>query len=211
MGEFNNPYGVLHFLIIFCILTTLEKRRPKFVAAKKQQNRVNSNTAAKKAGGRSSAHSTRSNTSGNADSHRAGRQRRAIEPEPEQEQEGLVRWELITLGSFAAAVILFLSNFHLCGIAGRFLRSVQLGLFGLPGYIAPLALFIGICVYQVNGGSRLAVQRIIACVAAFFLLCGFSQMIFGQQPEEGTGIFEYYRLSASSAWAADSQVVFCLG
>ena len=168
------------------------------MAAKKQQNRVTSDTSGKKAGGRSSAHSTRSRTSGNANSHRGGRQQRRVNPEPEPEEEGLVRWELIVLGSFAAAVILFLSNFHLCGIAGNFLRSVQLGLFGLPGYIAPLALFIGICIYQANRGSRLAVQRIIASVAAFFLLCGFSQMIFGQQPEEGTGIFEYYRLSAVS-------------
>ncbi len=166
------------------------------MAAKKQQNRVTSDTSGKKAGGRPSTRSTRSRTSGNADSHRGGRQQRKVNQEPEE--EGLVRWELIVLGSFAAAVILFLSNFHLCGIAGNFLRSVQLGLFGLPGYIAPLALFIGIFIYQANRGSRLAVQRIIASVAAFFLLCGFSQMIFGQQPEEGTGIFEYYRLSAVS-------------
>ncbi len=157
------------------------------MAAKKQQNRVNSDK--KTANSKTTA---RSNTSKTAES------RRRHVPEPEPESEGLVRWEFIVLGSFAAAVILFLSNFHLCGIAGSFLRSVQLGLFGLPGYIAPLLLFTGICLYQVNSGSRRAVQKIIAAAAAFFLLCGFAQMICGKQPEDGKGIFEYYRLSAAS-------------
>lgn len=44
----------------------------------------------------------------------------------------------------------------------------------------------------------MAVQKTVASAAAFFLLCGFAQMIFGQQPEAGKGILEYYRLSASS-------------
>lgn len=127
-----------------------------------------------------------------------GRPRKVQEPEPVPEQEGLVRAEVIVLGSFALAVLLFLSNFHLCGFAGDFLRGIQLGLFGLPGYVAPLVLFVGTCFYQANRGNRVAVQKTVASAAAFFLLCGFAQMIFGQQPEAGKGILEYYRLSASS-------------
>ena len=95
-------------------------------------------------------------------------------------------------------MLLFLSNFHLCGFAGDFLRGIQLGLFGLPGYVAPLVLFVGTCFYQANRGNRVALQKTIASAAAFFLLCGFAQMIFGQQPEEGKGILEYSRLSAAS-------------
>ena len=128
----------LHFLIFFCILTTLGKRRPKFVAAKKQQNRVNSDRTGKAAGSRKSV---RSGAQGASEGRKPGRPRRVQEPEPEQ--EGLVRAEVIVLGSFALAVLLFLSNFHLCGFAGDFLRGIQIGLFGLPGYVAPLVLFIG--------------------------------------------------------------------
>ena len=165
------------------------------MAAKKQQNKVNSDRTEKAAGTRKSA---RSGSQSAAGGRKPGRPRKVQEPEPAPEQEGLVRAEVIVLGSFALAVLLFLSNFHLCGSAGDFLRGIQLGLFGLPGYVAPLVLFVGTCFYQANRGSRVAVQKTIASAAAFFLLCGFAQMIFGQQPEEGKGILEYYRLSASS-------------
>ena len=163
------------------------------MAAKKQQNRVNSDRTGKAAGSRKSV---RSGAQGASEGRKPGRPRRVQEPEPEQ--EGLVRAEVIVLGSFALAVLLFLSNFHLCGFAGDFLRGIQLGLFGLPGYVAPLVLFIGTCFYQANRENRIVLQKTVATAAAFFLLCGFSQMMFGQQPEAGKGIFEYYRLSAAS-------------
>ena len=163
------------------------------MAAKKQQNRVNSDRTGKAAGSRKSV---RSGAQGASEGRKTGRPRRVQEPEPEQ--EGLLRAEVIVLGSFALAVLLFLSNFHLCGFAGDFLRGIQLGLFGLPGYVAPLVLFIGTCFYQANRENRIVLQKTIATAAAFFLLCGFSQMMFGQQPEAGKGIFEYYRFSAAS-------------
>ena len=163
------------------------------MAAKKQQNRVNSDRTGKAAGSRKSV---RSGAQGASEGRKPGRPRRVQEPEPEQ--EGLLRAEVIVLGSFALAVLLFLSNFHLCGFAGDFLRGIQIGLFGLPGYVAPLVLFIGTCFYQANRENRIVLQKTIATAAAFFLLCGFSQMMFGQQPEAGKGIFEYYRFSAAS-------------
>ena len=163
------------------------------MAAKKQQNRVNSDRTGKAAGSRKSV---RSGAQGASEGRKPGRPRRV--QEPELEQEGLLRAEVIVLGSFALAVLLFLSNFHLCGFAGDFLRGIQLGLFGLPGYVAPLVLFIGTCFYQANRENRIVLQKTIATAAAFFLLCGFSQMMFGQQPEAGKGIFEYYRFSAAS-------------
>ena len=100
------------------------------MAAKKQQNRVNSDRTEKAAGTRKSA---RSGSQSAAGGRKPGRPRKVQEPEPVPEQEGLVRAEVIFLGSFARAILLFLSNFHLCGFAGDFLRGIQLGLFGLPG------------------------------------------------------------------------------
>ncbi len=165
------------------------------MAAKKQQKRINSDKTEQAAGSRRTA---RSGAQSAAGGRRPGRPGKAQEPEPVQEQEGLVRAEVIVLGSFALAVLLFLSNFHLCGFAGDFLRGIQLGLFGIPGYIAPLVLFVGTCFYQANRGNRIVLQKTIAMIAAFFLLCGFAQMIFGRQPEEGKGILEYYRLSSAT-------------
>ena len=163
------------------------------MAARKQQNRTNSDRTERTASGRTSA---RGGSQGAGSKKSAGRPRKVQEQQPEPEE--FIRAEVVVLGSFAVAVLLFLSNFHLCGFAGDLLRSFQLGLFGLPGYIAPLALFVGTCFYQANRGNPVAVRKTAASVAVFFLLCGFSQMIFGKQPEAGTGILEYYRLSASS-------------
>ena len=120
--------------------------------------------------------------------------------EPVKEPEFFVRAEALILLSFAAAVLLFLSNFHLCGVAGDFLRSFQLGIFGMAGFIAPLVLFVGTCFAMSNRGSRTAARKLAASVAAFLVLCGFAQLFFGQEPEAGKSVLEYYRLSSESGW-----------
>ncbi len=160
------------------------KRRHTFVASSKNKttNSVKGKTAAGKTSGR-----------------KPGRPRK--NPVPVQEEPaGFLRAEVMILLSFAAAVLLFLSNFHLCGVAGDFLRGVQLGLFGMAGYIAPLILFVGTCFAMSNRGSRAAARKLAAAVTAFFLLCGFAQLFFGQDPEEGKSILAYYTMSARSGF-----------
>ncbi|MDO5406541.1 MAG: DNA translocase FtsK 4TM domain-containing protein [Eubacteriales bacterium] len=102
--------------------------------------------------------------------------------------------------SFALAILLFLSNFHLCGVAGDFLRSVQLGIFGMVGFIAPLLLFVGTCFYMSNRGSYVAMRKIAASAALTLTLCGFAQLFFGSEPEAGKNVLEYYRLSSVSGF-----------
>ena len=74
----------------------------------------------------------------------------------EPERPEFLGSEMVIIGSFALAVLLFLSNFHLCGVVGDFLRSVQLGLFGMIGFIAPLVMFVGACFYLSNVGNPIA-------------------------------------------------------
>ena len=47
---------------------------------------------------------------------------------------------------FALAILLFLSNFGLCGTVGAFLKRLQTGLFGIPGYIFPVFIAAGIVI-----------------------------------------------------------------
>ena len=75
--------------------------------------------------------------------------RRAPEPEPEEEEDFLVS-EISIIAVFAVSVLLFLSNFHLCGKLGDTLRSAQLGVFGTIGYLFPLILFAGTCFVLAN-------------------------------------------------------------
>lgn len=112
--------------------------------------------------------------------------------------DNFIRAEVFIILSFALAVLLFLSNFHLCGVAGDFLRTLQLGIFGMVGYIAPLLLFTGTCFYLSNRGNKAAVIKILAVVAAVLTLCSFAQLFFGSGLSGEQKIMEYYRMSSST-------------
>ncbi len=125
-----------------------------------------------------------------------GKARTGQVQEPLPQEEGFLYTEAAIILSFALAVLLFLSNFHLCGIAGDYLRGVQLGLFGFMGYLVPLLLFVGTAFYVSNRGNPAAMGKLAAGVVAFLMVCGFLQQFFGTKPAEGAGLLEYYHLSA---------------
>lgn len=128
-----------------------------------------------------------------------GRPRKNETPAPAVEpQDSFIRAEVLIIVSFAAAVLLFLSNFHLCGVAGDFLRSVQLGIFGFMGFAAPLLLFVGTAFYMSNRGNPAAIRKLLASILAGLVLCSFAQLFFGGQPGEGEGLMAYYKLSSAN-------------
>ena len=73
---------------------------------------------------------------------------------------------MIIICSFAVAILLFLSNFGLCGIVGEILKGMQLGLFGILGYLLPLIIFIGTCFYLSNQGNIHAAVKLGAVIVA---------------------------------------------
>ena len=56
--------------------------------------------------------------SGAAKSGASSRSKRSAEREEYEEEGGFMRAEVMIIGSFAIAVLFFLSNFHLCGALG---------------------------------------------------------------------------------------------
>lgn len=119
--------------------------------------------------------------------------KKEVLPEPE-----FIRSEVIIIMSFTAATILFLSNFHLCGIVGDFLRGVQLGVFGGIGYIAPFLLFIGTAFYISNRGNPRAAFKLASFILALISLCGLLQLLFGARAGEGEKLMDIY-LEASGS------------
>ncbi len=172
--------------------STQEKASTRSAAkASAQTGKASSRSPAKK---ESAAASGR--TSGKTSTKGPGRPRK--QPEPAAEPDGFIRAEVLILGSFALAVILFLSNFHLCGVVGDLLRGVQLGIFGIVGFIAPLLLFIGTCFYMSNRGNRTAMRKLIATIVLVLVICGFSQLFFGHELQADEGILDFYRHSSGS-------------
>ena len=92
---------------------------------------------------------------------------------------------MIIICSFAVAILLFLSNFGLCGIVGEILKGMQLGLFGILGYLLPLLIFIGTCFYLSNQGNIHAAVKLGAVIVAVLTLCGLFQLLFGKMPQDG--------------------------
>ena len=65
-----------------------------------------------------------------------------------------MRAEVVIICSFAVAILLFLSNFKLCGVVGDVLRGVQLGIFGMVGYLFPILIFVGTLFPSVQPGKH---------------------------------------------------------
>ncbi|MDO4330002.1 MAG: DNA translocase FtsK 4TM domain-containing protein [Lachnospiraceae bacterium] len=131
----------------------------------------------------------------------------------QEEVPAFLRAEVMIIISFAAAVLLFLSNFHLCGVVGDFLRSIQLGLFGVVGYTVPVLIFVGTSFYLANAGNRKAVIKLSAVIAAALTLCGAAQMIFGTRLEEGQSVLAFYQISGqngSGGGLVGGLLSFCL-
>lgn len=119
--------------------------------------------------------------------------KKVVLPEPE-----FIHSEVVIMMSFAAAAILFLSNFGLCGVVGDFLRSVQLGIFGGIGYIAPVILFAGTAFYLSNQGNPRAAFKLASFILALVSLCGFLQLVFGLNTGEGMTLIDIYLESSVS-------------
>jgi len=111
---------------------------------------------------------------------------------------GFMREEVLLIASFALAVLLFLSNFHLCGVAGDYLRKVQLGIFGMIGFLAPVLLFVGTCFAMSNQGNPIASLKMAAAVAGTLVLCGLAEMVFGGGYKEGQKIMDAFIRSSES-------------
>lgn len=112
----------------------------------------------------------------------------------EQDNTEFMRAEVVIICSFAVAILLFLSNFKLCGVVGDVLRGVQLGIFGIVGYIFPILIFVGTCFHLSNQGNIHAAMKLAAVAGAVITVCGLLQLAFGTVPA-GAKWMEYYKQS----------------
>ncbi|MCC8126656.1 MAG: DNA translocase FtsK [Clostridiales bacterium] len=120
----------------------------------------------------------------------------------EEQENELLRSEVVILVSCALAGLLFLSNFRLCGSIGNVLRSVQLGLFGIMGFLFPLCLFVATAFAMSNPGNRTAARKLAASVVAFLVICAFAQafvqIFLTGSPDEEEGILAFYQISSEN-------------
>ena len=114
-----------------------------------------------------------------------------------QQNTDFLRAEVVIICSFAVALLLFLSNLGLCGVAGGFLRNVQLGLFGMIGYLFPILLALGTSFYMTNAKNVRELKKLAAAIGVAVIACALMQLFFGAAPENGN-LLGYFTLSAQS-------------
>ncbi len=102
--------------------------------------------------------------------------------------------EILVLVVLAISVLLFLSNFKLCGVVGEVLKNVTLGAFGIFGYVIPILLMLATCFYIVNREHPAVIPKLLEAAALLVVICGFTQlMVTSGTPEslEWKAIHEY--------------------
>ena len=89
----------------------------------------------------------------------------------------------------AVALLLFLSNFGVCGVVGNMLSYFMFGAFGVPAYIFPIVLFFIAGILFVNLGDVRAVAKSVTALILYFDACVFAHLILNVQK---TTVSEYY-------------------
>ena len=152
----------------------------KATAKKKTTNtRNSSSTSAKKA-----AETRRQNA--------AERKRKA---ELAKKNEKIVK-EVYLWIFVAVSLLLFLSNFGICGIVGNTLRGVMLGVFGSMVYVFPIILVIVVGLMAYNEANILVVSKIIGFLLFFMdgtLL--FHLIAYGSDNDKYS---HYYKVGAAN-------------
>ena len=102
--------------------------------------------------------------------------------------------EVAIIITFAIAAFLFLSNLGLCGPIGAFLRGVQLGLFGIVGFIFPIVLSFVVVFILSNLDNPYATFRMTTALFMLIFISAFLQLAFGEVAQ--MGLADFYKLGA---------------
>ena len=94
--------------------------------------------------------------------------------------DSAIRNEIILIGLLAVAVVLFLCNFGVIGVAGDQISHVMFGIFGLLAYIVPIAFFVMIAFGMVNSGNSIATRKLIAGIILFLLIGSVFDLFTGR-------------------------------
>lgn len=104
----------------------------------------------------------------------------------EETIDGAIVYDIMMIGLFAAAVILFLCNFGVIGPAGNAISSVMFGLFGGLAYVAPILFFLGIAFGTINQGNFIAKRKLVAGIILFLLIGVVFELASGALNKEST-------------------------
>ena len=157
--------------------STTQSTAKKGSRSKKTSSSKNTSNSKKTSGSKNTSRSRNINSSKSASRAKNREQERNLptrQTDLPAEDEINMGIELQLILSLGLMILLFLSNFGLCGTAGRILSSFFFGLFGCVQYVMPVAFFLGLSLLLVNDYSLLALKK---CLAGFLILMMISAAV----------------------------------
>lgn len=110
-------------------------------------------------------------------------------------ESGQVQDEIILVVALVVSILLFLSNFGLCGVVGDAVSSFAFGMIGVEAYILPILIFFLTAFHISNMGNSKAGRKIMGICVFFVALAGLLEMI-AHSYQSSVKIYEYYLISA---------------
>ncbi len=141
---------------------------------------------------------TQSNTTRKRKTTKNTTQKAAAAKKQTSRQDQELWYEVGLIVLFAFMVFLFLCNLNIVGPIGQFFKNIMFGLFGLPAYIVPILLFIGIFFGWVNQAHPAMKRKLISGTVLFCVLDAVSELLAGRLSKmESYSLTAFYKNSAS--------------
>ena len=112
-----------------------------------------------------------------------------------KQDNSFVSGEITILVSLAICILLLISNFGVGGFLGDRVSSILFGIFGLPAYIMPIVIFLGIAFATSNKSNSVAYIKVMAGVVLTLMSCTFIQLITTNY-EKSQALLAYYDASS---------------
>lgn len=108
------------------------------------------------------------------------------------QENTVLRSEILILGMLAVCIFLLISNFGLGGLIGDILSALMFGIFGWMAYLIPVLIF-GITAFLIsNKGNKHAYIKTVAAIVFVIVATAILKLVVNSY-HPGTELMEYYR------------------
>ena len=104
--------------------------------------------------------------------------------------------ESVTIISVALALIVFLSNFGLCGRFGSVVSNCMFGFFGLLAFVFPIFFVVSLGFATANRNDRSVVNKVTVAYVLFVFLCAAFHLLFMDAGNKAIKASQYYEICA---------------
>jgi len=104
--------------------------------------------------------------------------------------------EIATIASVAFAILVFLSNFGICGQFGKIVSNFMFGFFGLLAYVFPIFFVVTLGFATANRNDKTIVDKVTVSYVLFVFWCAAFHLLFMDAGDTAIKTAKYYEICA---------------